>query len=165
MSVVQPHNAAPLTGPFTNTFAIATPSSAMTAPRCTINWKPIAIRCHRVHQEGRFFHDDRLFPGSSAIGLLRPASQSPCLGHSGVKRLIKVRCLPRKYIWTPSRGGLPKRKIEPWLPSVPPDRFFQSIRYAAGTWKTQRRVIAKIEHTDQGANPRFIGTNLKGPSQ
>ena len=27
-------------------------------------------------------------------------------------------------------------------------RFFQSIRYAAGTWKTQRRVIAKIEHTD-----------------
>ena len=44
-------------------------------------------------------------------------------------------------------------------------RFFQSIRYAAGTWKTQRRVIAKIEHTDQGANPRFIVTNLKGPSQ
>jgi len=44
-------------------------------------------------------------------------------------------------------------------------RFFESIRYAAGTWKVQRRVIAKIEHTDKGANPRFIVTNLKGSSQ
>ena len=26
-------------------------------------------------------------------------------------------------------------------------------------------MIAKIEHTDQGANPRFIVTNLRGPSQ
>ena len=33
-------------------------------------------------------------------------------------------------------------------------RFFQSIRYAAGTWKTQRRVIAKIEHTGL-AEPTF----------
>jgi len=44
-------------------------------------------------------------------------------------------------------------------------RFFESIRYAAGTWKVQRRVIAKIEHTDKGSNPRFIVTNLKGSSQ
>ena len=44
-------------------------------------------------------------------------------------------------------------------------RFFESIRYAAGTWKVQRRVIAKIEHTDKGANPRFVVTNLKGSSQ
>ena len=44
-------------------------------------------------------------------------------------------------------------------------RFFESIRYAAGSWKSQRRVIAKIEHTDKGSNPRFIVTNLKGSSQ
>ena len=44
-------------------------------------------------------------------------------------------------------------------------RFFESIRYAAGTWKASRRVIAKIEHTDKGANPRFVVTNLKGSSQ
>jgi len=44
-------------------------------------------------------------------------------------------------------------------------RFFESIRYAAGSWKRQRRVIAKIEHTDKGSNPRFIVTNLKGSPQ
>ena len=44
-------------------------------------------------------------------------------------------------------------------------RFFESIRYGASTWKVQRRVIAKIEHTDKGSNPRFIVTNLKGSSQ
>lgn len=29
-------------------------------------------------------------------------------------------------------------------------RFFESIHQAANTWKIQRRVIAKIEHTDKG---------------
>ena len=40
-------------------------------------------------------------------------------------------------------------------------RFFQSIRYAAGTCIAGRAIAC--EHTDQGANPRFIVTNLKGP--
>ena len=44
-------------------------------------------------------------------------------------------------------------------------RFFESIRYGAASWKRQRRVIAKIEHTDKGSNPRFIVTNLRGGSQ
>jgi len=43
-------------------------------------------------------------------------------------------------------------------------RFFESIRYAAATWKVQRRVIAKIEHTAKGSNPHFVVTNLKGSS-
>ena len=44
-------------------------------------------------------------------------------------------------------------------------RFFESIRYGAASWKHQRRVIAKIEHTLKGSNPRFIVTNLRGGSQ
>ncbi len=42
-------------------------------------------------------------------------------------------------------------------------RWFTDIRYAAGTWKKRkRRVIAKIEHTGKGSNPRYVVTNLKG---
>ena len=44
-------------------------------------------------------------------------------------------------------------------------RFFESIRYGAASWKSKRRVIAKIEHTLKGSNPRFIVTNLRGGSQ
>jgi len=41
-------------------------------------------------------------------------------------------------------------------------RWFSDLRYAAGTWKRSRRVIAKIEHTDKGSNPRYVVTNLSG---
>jgi len=45
-------------------------------------------------------------------------------------------------------------------------RLFCDFQYAAGTWKKRhRRVIAKAEHTDKGANPRFIVTSLDGESQ
>ena len=44
-------------------------------------------------------------------------------------------------------------------------RLFGEVRYAAGTWKTQRRVVVKAEHTRQGANPRFVVTNLDGDPQ
>jgi hypothetical protein len=38
-------------------------------------------------------------------------------------------------------------------------RIFSEFNYAAGSWKNERRVIAKSEHTDKGANPRYIVTN------
>ncbi len=41
-------------------------------------------------------------------------------------------------------------------------RWFTDVRYAAGSWNRKRRVIAKIEHTDKGSNPRYVVTNLKG---
>ena len=41
-------------------------------------------------------------------------------------------------------------------------REFAEFRYAAGTWRTERRVIARLEYTDQGDNPRYIVTNLEG---
>ena len=44
-------------------------------------------------------------------------------------------------------------------------RFFSSLNYAAGTWDRSRRVIAKAEHSAQGANPRFIVTSLEGHAQ
>ena len=41
-------------------------------------------------------------------------------------------------------------------------RWFTGIQYAAGSWKCKRRIIAKIEHTSQGSNLRYVVTNLKG---
>jgi len=44
-------------------------------------------------------------------------------------------------------------------------RLFGSLQYAAGTWDRPRRVIAKAEHSAQGANPRFIVTSLESDAQ
>jgi hypothetical protein len=41
-------------------------------------------------------------------------------------------------------------------------REFADLRYGARTWKTERRVIARLEHTDKGDNPRYIVTNREG---
>jgi ribosomal protein S18 acetylase RimI-like enzyme len=44
-------------------------------------------------------------------------------------------------------------------------RLFGAYDYAALTWKRLRWVIVKAEHTDKGANPRFIITNVVGDPQ
>ncbi len=41
-------------------------------------------------------------------------------------------------------------------------KVFYEQAYQAGSWKTPRRVIAKLEHNGHGANQRFIVTNLSG---
>ena len=42
-------------------------------------------------------------------------------------------------------------------------RSFHELRYAAGTWDRERRVIHKAEHNAGGDNPRFVVTNLDDP--
>jgi hypothetical protein len=44
-------------------------------------------------------------------------------------------------------------------------RIFGEFMYAADTWDCRRRVIVKAEHLEQGANTRFIVTNLEGGAQ
>ena len=41
-------------------------------------------------------------------------------------------------------------------------RRFGEFRYAAKTWNTERRVIARVEASDKGADSRFVVTNLAG---
>ena len=41
-------------------------------------------------------------------------------------------------------------------------RQFAELFYGARTWDRRRRVIARLEHGDKGANPRFVVTNLTG---
>lgn len=39
-------------------------------------------------------------------------------------------------------------------------RIFGKFMYAANSWSTERQIMGKAEHTEKGANPRFIVTNL-----
>ncbi|HEX6013172.1 MAG TPA: IS1380 family transposase [Geminicoccaceae bacterium] len=41
-------------------------------------------------------------------------------------------------------------------------RRFGEFAYAAETWSNERRVIARVEATDRGADSRFVVTNLAG---
>ncbi len=41
-------------------------------------------------------------------------------------------------------------------------RLFAELRYGARTWTKCRRVIARLEHGAEGANPRYVVTNLRG---
>lgn len=44
-------------------------------------------------------------------------------------------------------------------------RLYGSFDYAANSWDRPRRVIARLEHGPQGANPRFIVTSLPGDAR
>lgn len=41
-------------------------------------------------------------------------------------------------------------------------RWFTDLHYGARSWDQSRRVIAKVEYSQHGVNPRYVVTNLKG---
>ncbi len=41
-------------------------------------------------------------------------------------------------------------------------RLFGELNYAASSWKRERRIIIRAEHSEKGENPRFVVTNLEG---
>ena len=44
-------------------------------------------------------------------------------------------------------------------------RWFTEFTYGARTWNRKRRILAKVEYSDKGGNPRYIVTNLKGQAK
>lgn len=50
--------------------------------------------------------------------------------------------------------------VEQYAAKQTKQRMFGEFEYAAGTWDKPRRVIPRLEHGEQGANPRFIVTDL-----
>lgn len=44
-------------------------------------------------------------------------------------------------------------------------RWFTDLRYSARSWDRARRVIAKIEYSEHGVNPRYVVTNLDGEAK
>lgn len=60
---------------------------------------------------------------------------------------------------------LMKKAAEQHRQSDEKQRLFQWLDYGALTWDKARSIIAKAEHSDQGSNPRFVVTSLKGDAQ
>ena len=54
-----------------------------------------------------------------------------------------------------------QRCFDRWWPGRPVRRFHQ-LKYAAGSWAREEKVIARVEATDIGRDARFIVTNLPG---
>ena len=94
-------------------------------------------------------------------------------GDSGFCRRKMMRWCDRHgiyYILGIARNAVLERLALPW--TVPAQwhhqrtgdkvRLFGLICYGAKTWDRTRRVIVKAEHTQHGANPRFVVTNLPG---
>jgi hypothetical protein len=57
--------------------------------------------------------------------------------------------------------GLQKTAENEYNKTKEKQRIFSEFKYAAKSWKDERRIIVKAEHTDKGANPRYIVTNEK----
>jgi len=55
-----------------------------------------------------------------------------------------------------------QRLAQQFTQSNEKQREFFEFRYAAQSWNAERRVIARLEFSDQGDNPRYIVTNLAG---
>jgi len=92
-------------------------------------------------------------------------------------------CRHRMLTWCERKGvgyivGLAKNKrldalAEMWMAwakagydhTGEKQRLFAELRYGAKTWGRERRVIARLEHGEKGANPRYLVTNLEGDGQ
>lgn len=61
--------------------------------------------------------------------------------------------------------GLQAEAKERWEITGQKQRLFQEFSHKAQTWDRKRRFIHKAEHTEKGANPRFIVTSLTGDPQ
>ena len=74
------------------------------------------------------------------------------------------------YITGMARNAVLERELSPTLKETRQNfemtkekqRKFISFVYQAKSWKKSRRIVGKAEYTNQGANPRFIVTNLNG---
>ena len=58
-----------------------------------------------------------------------------------------------------------KQAQKQWEREQTKQRLFGWIDYKASSWDHKRRVIHKAEHTSQGANPRYVVTNLQGEAE
>lgn len=94
-------------------------------------------------------------------------------GDSGFCRQRLIRWCERKsvgYVIGLARNARLHRQVEGWerlmeqayADSGIKQRVIREFMYAADSWDRPRRVITRLEFGSQGANPRFIVTNLDG---
>lgn len=92
-------------------------------------------------------------------------------GDSGFCRQRLIRWCERKqvgYVIGVARNARLHRLVEAWerdmearyAESGVKQRWIREFRYAADSWNIERRIVTRLEFGAQGANPRFIVSNL-----
>ncbi len=95
---------------------------------------------------------DGHYGGPEVMELLEQNGHFYILGQPTNSRLKKIAQPWCEDVATRRVSGQPKEKMR---------RFFQT-QYGAKSWSKERKVIARVEATSQGADVRFIVTNLPG---
>lgn len=115
---------------------------------------------------------EELEPIVARIRQCWPAIQIRLRGDAGFCREKLMAWCEREgvdYIFGLAQNPRLKKRIETQMAQAEkqygetqaPARVFTEFFYATkNTWSVQRRVIAKAEHLDKGANPRFVVTSL-----
>lgn len=96
-------------------------------------------------------------------------------GDSGFCRQRLIRWCERNhvgYVIGVARNARLHRMVEGWerlmehcyAPGGHKLRVIREFRYAADSWDRERRVVTRLEFGSQGANPRFVVTNLDLPA-
>lgn len=96
-------------------------------------------------------------------------------GDSGFCRQLLLRWCERHdvgYVIGVARNARLHRQVATWESELETafashgtkQRMIREFRYAAGSWKAERRIVTRLEFGSQGTNPRFVVTNLDMPA-
>ena len=96
-------------------------------------------------------------------------------GDSGFCRQRLIRWCERQsvgYVIGVARNARLHRVVEGWerlmahqyAATGVKQRLIREFRYAADSWNQERRIVTRLEFGSQGANPRFIVSNLDRPA-
>jgi len=96
-------------------------------------------------------------------------------GDSGFCRQLLIRWCERhhvSYVIGVARNARLQNVVADWEAELEADylkthckqRMIREFRYAAESWKTERRLVTRLEFSSQGRNPRFVVTNLALPA-
>lgn len=96
-------------------------------------------------------------------------------GDSGFCRQLLIRWCERhhvSYVIGVARNARLQNVVANWEAELEADylkthckqRMIREFRYAAESWKTERRLVTRLEFGSQGRNPRFVVTNLALPA-
>ena len=96
-------------------------------------------------------------------------------GDSGFCRQLLIRWCERhhvSYVIGVARNARLQKAVADWEAEWEADysktqckqRMIREFRYAAESWKTERRLVTRLEFGSQGRNPRFVVTNLELPA-
>ncbi|TCJ13418.1 IS1380 family transposase [Parasulfuritortus cantonensis] len=104
-----------------------------------------------------------------------PAVRIIVRGDSGFCRQRLIRWCERHgtgYVIGVARNARLHRIVEAWEQAMArqyaetgaKQRRIREFQYAAGSWDRERRIVTRLEFGGQGANPRFIVSNLDRPA-